>query len=183
MAGLADHCKERKVEFLSTPFSFAAIELLEKIGVSRWKVASGEITNLPEIERMAKTGKQVILSSGVSTWEDVNRAVEVVRHSGAPLAVLQCSTLYPTPPESIGLNIFQQIRSRYDCPTGLSDHSGTIFAGLAAATLGADIIEVHITFSRKCFGPDVKASITIDELGQLVKGINFIRRALRKSYR
>ena len=176
--GLADHCKDRSIEFLSTPFSFAAIDLLEIIGIARWKVASGEVTNLPAIERMAKTGKQVILSSGVSTWDDLDRAAEVVRRYRAPLAILQCSTLYPTPPESVGLNVLQEIRTRYVCQTGLSDHSGTIYAGLAAAALGADIIEVHITFSRKCFGPDVKASITIEELGQLVQGVRFIQQAL-----
>jgi N,N'-diacetyllegionaminate synthase len=92
--------------------------------------------------------------------------------------VYQCTTAYPCPPEKIGLNLLSQLRERYGCPVGLSDHSGTIFAGLAAVTMGADLLEVHVTFSRECFGPDVPASVTTTELRQLVEGARFIERAL-----
>lgn len=177
-AGLKRHAEERGLAFLSTPFSMAAVELLERLGVEAWKVGSGEVGNLPMIGRMAATGKPVILSSGMSGWAELDAAVEAVRGCGAPVAVLQCRTEYPAPAERVGLNVLGEIRRRYGCATGLSDHSGTIYAGLAAVALGAEIVEVHVVFSRECFGPDVPASVTTAELGQLVEGVRFIERAL-----
>ena len=176
--GLARHAEERNLIFLSSPFSFEAVDLLERVGVPAWKVGAGEISNPPMIERMARTTKPVILSSGMSTWSDLDAAVESVRRWHAPVAVLQCTTSYPCPPEKVGLNVMTEISERYNCPTGLSDHSGTIYTGLAAATLGADILEVHIIFSRECFGPDVPASITTSELKKLVGGIRHIEKIL-----
>lgn len=178
-AGLAAHAREKGLIFLSSAFSFEAVDLLEGIGVPAWKVGAGETSNLPMIGRMAATGKPVILSSGMSDWDELDRAVECVRRAGAPVAVLQCTTAYPCPPEKLGLNVIELLAGRYDCPVGLSDHSGTIYAGLAAATLGARIIEVHVTFSRECFGPDVVASITTQELARLVEGVRFIERAMK----
>lgn len=177
-AGLKRHAEECGLVFLSTPFSLAAVDLLERLGVPAWKVASGEVSNLPLIEQMARTGKAVILSSGMSPWIELDAAVEVVRRHSAPLAVLQCTTSYPTPPEQVGLNVLEEIRRRYGCATGLSDHSGTIYAGLAAVALGAEFVEVHVTFSRECFGADVPASVTTLELKQLVEGIRFLEKAL-----
>jgi len=116
----------------------------------------------------------VILSTGMSPLGEIDSAVEQIRSRKVPLAVLQCTTEYPCPPEKIGLNLIADFRKRYGCAVGLSDHSGTIYPGLAAASLGIEILELHVTFSRKMFGPDVPASITIDELGSLVKGIRFI---------
>lgn len=176
--GLAEHARERGIVFLSSAFSFEAVELLERVGIPAWKVGAGEVTNSPMLEKMARTGKPVILSSGMSTWAEMDSAVECVRKNGAPVAVLQCTTAYPCPPEKIGLNVIDVLRQRYACPTGLSDHSGTIYAGIAAATLGANIIEVHVTFSRECFGPDVPASITTKGLKRLVEGVRFVETAL-----
>src|SRR5690606_21164751 len=96
---------------------------------------------------------------------------------GAPVAVFQCTTSYPCPPETVGLNVITALQARYGCPTGLSDHSGTIFGSLAAVALGASLIEVHTVFSKEAFGPDVMASITTAELKQLAEGIRFIERA------
>lgn len=176
--GLAEHAKERGLAFLSSAFSFEAVDLLERIGVPAWKVGAGETSNLPLLEKMARTGKLVILSSGMSDWAELDAAVNCVRENGAPVAVLQCTTAYPCPPEKLGLNVIAELRNRYHCPVGLSDHSGTIYAGIAAATLGANILEVHVTFSRECFGPDVPASITTKGLKQLVAGVSFVERAL-----
>jgi N,N'-diacetyllegionaminate synthase len=176
--GLAAHAKEKGLIFLSSAFSMEAVDLLDAIGVPAWKVGAGEITNLPMLERMARTGKPVLLSSGMSPWRDLDAAVACVREIGAPVAVFQCTTAYPCPPEKLGLNVLAELRERYGCPVGLSDHSGTIYAGLAAAALGADMLELHVTFSRECFGPDVPASVTTAELGQLVEGVSFIKRAL-----
>ena len=176
--GLAEHAAERGLLFLSSPFSTEAVELLERLNVPAWKIGAGELTNLPMIRRMAKTGKPVLLSSGMASWEDLDRAVNVVRAEGAPVAVLQCTTMYPCPPQKVGLNVLAQIRERYGCPAGLSDHSGAVYAGLAAVTLGARILEVHVCLSRECFGPDVPASLTTGELAQLVQGVRFIESAL-----
>lgn len=176
--GLATHAEERGLIFLSSAFSFEAVDLLERVGVPAWKVGAGETSNIPLLEKMAETGKPVILSSGMSGWEELDAAVNCVRSNGAPVAVLQCTTAYPCPPEKLGLNVIGELRHRYNCPVGLSDHSGTVYAGFAAATLGANIIEVHITLSRKGFGPDVPASITPKGLKQLVAGVRFIERAL-----
>lgn len=177
-SGLKRHAEDKGLVFLSTPFSFRAVELLERLGVEGWKVGSGDLGNLPLIERMARTGRPVILSSGMSGWKELDGAVEAVRRFGAEVAVLQCTTAYPTPAERVGLNVISEIRARYGCPTGLSDHSGKIYAGLAAAALGAEIVEVHVTFSRECFGPDVPASLTTQELAQLVEGVRFIEKTL-----
>jgi N,N'-diacetyllegionaminate synthase len=176
--GLAGHARERGLIFLSSAFSFEAVELLERVGVPAWKVGAGETSNLPLVEKMARTGKPVILSSGMSGWAELDAAVSCVRENGAPVAVLQCTTAYPCPPEKLGLNVIAELRERYQCPVGLSDHSGTIYAGIAAATLGANLLEVHITFSRECFGPDVPASITTKGLKQLVAGVRFVEQAL-----
>ena len=176
--GLAEHAAQRGLLFLSTPFSFAAVELLEKLDLVAWKVGSGEVTNLPMLERMASGGRPVLLSSGMASWADLDRAGEVVRRTGAPLALFQCTTAYPTAPEQVGLNVLDELRRRYGCPVGLSDHSGAIYAGLAAAALGADLLEVHVTLSRHAFGPDVPASLTVEELASLVEGTRFIGRAL-----
>ena len=177
--GLRDHASELGLGFLSSPFSPEAVDMLKRIGVAGWKVASGEVTNLPLIEMMASTGQPILLSSGMSSFEELDDAVGVAARHGAPLALFQCTTMYPTPADRVGLNVIAQLRERYDCPVGLSDHSATIFAGLAAIALGASLVEVHLTLSRDMFGPDVPASLTVDELGQLVAGSRFISEALR----
>src|SRR5690349_10739860 len=175
---LKQHADERKLLFLSSPFSMEAVEMLTRIGVSVWKVASGEISNGPMIEKVLATGKPVILSSGMSPWSELDGAVKQVRRAGNDLTILQCTSVYPTSPESLGLNLLAELRSRYGCKVGLSDHSGKVFAGLAAAALGADLVEVHVTLSRDAFGPDVAASLTVAELRELVEGVQFIRDAL-----
>jgi N,N'-diacetyllegionaminate synthase len=176
--GLAEHAASAGILFFASPFSIPAVELLDRIGVRLWKIGAGEITNLPMIERIARTRHPVLLSSGLSSWADLDIAVATVRRCGAPVGVFQCTTAYPCPPEKLGLNVLRELRDRYRCPVGLSDHSGEIYSGLAAAALGANMIEVHVTFSRECFGPDVCASITTAELAQLIAGVRFIEKAL-----
>ncbi len=176
-AGLAEHAREAGLLFLSSPFSFRAAELLERLSVPAWKVGAGEITNLPFLETLARTGKPVLLSSGLASWQDLDEATKVIRTNGGSFGVFQCTTAYPCPPEQLGLNALAEIRERYGCPAGLSDHSGTTYAGFAAAALGADMIEVHVVFSRECFGPDTIASITTPELADLVRGVRFINKA------
>ena len=175
-AGLADHAREAGLLFLSSPFSEAAVELLERVGVAAWKVASGELTNLPLIERMSRAGRPVLLSTGLASWAEIDAALAVVTAAGAPPVLLQCTSAYPCPPERLGLNVLAELRSR-GCPVGLSDHSGTVFAPLAAAALGIDVLEVHVVASRELFGPDVSSSLTSAELRQVVDGIAWLQRA------
>jgi N,N'-diacetyllegionaminate synthase len=172
--GLKRHADERGLKFLSSPFSLEAIDLLERVGVFAWKVASGEVSNRPLLERMAATGKPLLVSTGMSHLGEVDAMVERVQALNVPLTLLQCTSMYPTPPEKVGLNLIPLYRERYGCAVGLSDHSGTVYAGLAAATLGIDMLEVHVTFSRETFGPDVVASITTAELRHLAEGVRFI---------
>jgi len=177
-AELFTHAQERGLEFVSSPFSIEAIELLQRTGIDTWKIASGEVGNLALLDAVIADGRPVILSSGMSDLGELDAAVARVRTAGRDLTVLQCTSAYPTPPEQLGLNMLAVLRERYDVPVGLSDHSGTIHAGLAATALGADLLEVHVTFSRAAFGPDVPASLTLEELAQLTEGVRFITTAL-----
>lgn len=174
--GLKRHADERGLLFLSSPFSPEATDLLARVGVAGWKIASGEITNTEMLDTAAASGKPVILSTGMSDFAEIDAAVARVNAGGAALAVLQCSSLYPTPAEAVGIDMLPAFRERYGCAVGLSDHSATIYPGIAAATLGAQMIEVHVTLSREMFGPDVVASLTTAELAQLVEGVRFVER-------
>lgn len=174
--GLKKHADDRGLLFLSSPFSEKAADMLADIGMSVWKVASGEIGNEPLLAQMISHGAPVILSSGMSDWDELDKAVETIRKNGNPLAVLQCTSAYPCPPERIGLNMLDVMRQRYDLPVGLSDHSGKIYAGLAAVTLGAEVLEIHVALSREMFGPDVPASVTTTEMRHLVDGVRQIER-------
>ena len=174
--GLKRHAEDKGLVFLSSPFSVEAVELLDRIGMPAWKVASGEVGNPVLLDSILRTDKPVLVSSGMSGWAELDEAVQRVRAAGTPLAVMQCSSMYPCPPEKIGLNMLAEYRERYQCPVGLSDHSGTIYPSLAAVAQGCDLVEVHVTLSREMFGPDVSASVTTDELRQMVTGIRYIER-------
>ncbi len=175
-AGLMEHAESRGLLFISSPFSVEAVQLLARIGMPAWKVASGELSTTPMFDAMLATSLPFIVSSGMSNYAELDDAVARLTSAGARLAVLQCTTAYPCPPERIGLNVMSDMRERYGVPVGLSDHSGTIYPGLAAVTLGASIVETHFTLSRQMFGPDVRASLTPTEFAQLVQGIRFIER-------
>jgi N,N'-diacetyllegionaminate synthase len=174
--GLKHHAEKRGLSFLSSPFSVEAVELLMRVGVSAWKIASGEVNNAPLFERILATRLPIFLSTGMSPMSEIDAAVRQVQQQGIPLAVLQCTSIYPCPPEKIGLNMIPFFQERYRCPVGLSDHSGLIYSGLAAATIGIGVLEVHVTFSREMFGPDVSSSLTTAELRQLIDGVRFIEK-------
>ena len=161
---LANHAKEKNLVFLSSPFSIEAIELLSKIGMPAWKVGSGEVFNFPLIDQIIKRGGPILLSSGMSSWDQINKSIEYIQNKGANLALFQCTSKYPTSLDEIGLNILEEIRSRYKINNGLSDHSGTIWPSLAALAQGVDFIEVHVTFDRGMYGPDSSSSINFEEL-------------------
>jgi N-acetylneuraminate synthase len=172
--GLKEHAEGSGLMFLSSPFSVAAVDLLSRVGVAAWKVASGEVGDPAVFERMMATGLPLLISTGMSPLAEIDAVVGRAKLRGRPVAVLQCTTAYPCPPEKVGLNLIPFFRGRYGCRVGLSDHSGTIYPGLAAAALGADVVEVHVTLSREMFGPDVPASLTTDDLRRLVEGVRYI---------
>lgn len=179
---LADHARESGLIFLSSPFSLEAVELLNRIGVPAWKVGSGEVGNTLLLEEMIKIGKPILLSSGMSSWKELDGAVDLIQSAGVPLMVYQCTSHYPCKPEDVGLGLIKTMQDRYRIPIGLSDHSGTIYPCIAAAALGAASVEVHIKLSRYAFGPDVSASVTPEELKQMVEGIRIVEESIRSTH-
>lgn len=174
--GLRAHAVERGLLFTSSPFSVEAVELLRDVGVDFWKVASGEVASDDVLDAMAAAPRPIAASTGMSSWAECRQIVDRISAMGQPYALMQCTSEYPCGPESIGLNVMREMRERFACPVGLSDHSGTIWPSLAAAEHGADVVEVHLALDRGMFGPDVPASITGSELRQLVAGIRFSER-------
>jgi len=186
-AGLAAHAWRRGLAFVVSPFSVEAVQMMTPL-VDAWKVASGEIGHVDLLAAIRETRKPVLLSSGMSLWQELFAAVDVVDpvecvqpeyNNHRRLVVLQCTSEYPCPPEHVGLNMLQWFRARPPNfrAVGLSDHSGTIYAGLAAVALGCDVLEVHVTFSRAMGGLDTSSSITLEDLGRLVEGVRWIERA------
>lgn len=176
---LKEKCDSLGVEFLATPFSNAAVDLLEQVGVCRYKVGSGDAANHLLLEKIARTGKEVILSTGLGELSELDEAVAFLKARGLPCAVMQCTTRYPTAADDVGLAWLSRFRERYGCPVGLSDHSGRIYAGLGAVALGAVAVEAHVAFDRRMFGPDARSSLEVDEFAQLVEGIRFLEKARR----
>lgn len=166
-------CARAGVTFLSSPFSLEAVELLEEIGVVAYKIPSGEVSNLPLLERIAATGKAVLLSSGMSDWAELDAAVAALK-PGGPVTILQCASAYPCPPEQVGLNILAEMRARYKLPIGFSDHTAGPAAALAAAALGAVVIEKHFAFSRLMYGSDAANAMEPEEFSRLAQGLRDI---------
>ena len=163
--GLAQHAHDKGLVFLSSAFSVEAVELLSQIGMSAWKVGSGEILSSQLLEAMLASGGPILLSTGMSTWAEIDKKVCEFNGKNVEYAILQCTSKYPTKLEEIGLNVLNEFGKRYDCPVGLSDHSGTPFPALAAMAQNCHILELHVTFDKRMFGPDVPASLTFEELG------------------
>lgn len=177
--GLKIHCDEVGLEFISSPFSNAAVDLLEDVGINTYKVGSGEVTNFLLLEKIAQTGKPIILSSGMSSLKELQSAIQFIEAFGNELALLQCTTSYPTGPEELGLNVIQQLKHLYPkYKIGLSEHTGSVYAGLAAVALGAEILEFHVVFDKKMFGPDSSSSLNLVEVEKLSKGVRFIETAI-----
>lgn len=176
--GLKEHSERVGLEFLSSPFSNEAIDLLERIGVKRYKVGSGEVTNFLLLEKIARTKKPVILSSGMSSIDETAEAISFLKSHSVDVSLLQCTTAYPTQPEEWGLNVIQEFKTRFSCRVGFSDHSGDIYACLAATALGAQILEFHVVFDNDMFGPDAKASLTMAKVKKLVEGVRQLERSL-----
>lgn len=177
-AALKKHCDARGVEFLSSAFSIEAVELLDRVGVGRYKIPSGEVTNLPYLDVVARTGKPVLLSSGMSSWAELDAAVNAILRHHDRLTILQCTSEYPCAYERVGLNVLQEARERYGLPVGLSDHTLTNYAAVAAVVLGACVVEKHFTLSRRLYGSDARHSVEPAELADLVRGVRAIETML-----
>jgi N,N'-diacetyllegionaminate synthase len=170
---LAAHAEQVGLIFLCSPFSVEAVRLLDPM-VPAWKVSSGEIGNTALLAAILDTGKPVLWSTGMSTEDEVQATENWLDGEGVPNVLMHCTSKYPCPPESIDLSV---IKASEVGPVGLSDHSGTIWPALAAVTLDACVVEVHVCFSKQEFGFDVESSITIDDLARLVEGVRFIEKA------
>lgn len=179
--GLYDHAKERGLDFLSSPFSIKALEMLEDIGISAWKFGAGEVFNEELMDVAIKTGKPILISTGLSTYDDIQQQVEKIKKNGNQFLIFQCVTAYPSTADMININLITELKRKFLCPVGISDHSSTIYPALAATTLGANAIEVHVTMSKYMFGPDVKASVTISQLKEIVEGSEFISKMLNST--
>jgi len=177
--GLKQHCDEVGVDFISSPFSNAAVDLLEKVDVKKYKIGSGEVSNFLLLKKIIQTGKPLIISSGMSSLKELDKTVEFLKKNKADFSILQATTAYPTTAENYGLNVIQKLKNRYQVPVGYSDHSAKIETGIAAMALGAEILEFHAVFHREMFGPDSKASLTIEEIKQLVDAIRNLEKAFQ----
>ncbi len=160
------------MEFMVSPFSEKALDILKKIDVKYFKIASGEVTNHKLLEEISKTGKKVFLSTGMSSWGEIDKALKILKKKKT--TIMQCSSIYPCPEENIGLNIILEMQKKYKIPVGFSDHYLGREAGFAAAALGACVIEKHITFSRKMYGSDAPYAMELREFSDYVKGIRSI---------
>lgn len=176
--GIKKHCDEAGLAFICSPFSNLAVDWLEEIGVEQYKIGSGEVNNFLILEKIAQTGKPVILSSGMSSYNELDQTVAFLKERNVEFSILQCTTAYPTQPEQFGLNVIQELKNRYDVPIGFSDHSARVESCIAATALGASILEFHVVFDRQLFGPDSKSSLTISETKELVIAVRNIATAL-----
>ena len=177
--GLADYCRNINMPFLSTPFDLDSIDFLEKLGCSMWKIPSGEITNLPYLEKIARKRQKILLSTGMSTLDEVRAAVSVLEGNGSDdITLLHCTTQYPAPFEDVNLNAMLTLRSEFGRAVGYSDHTRGIEVPVAAVAMGASVIEKHFTLDRSMEGPDHKASLEPDELRAMVQAIRNIEAAM-----
>ena len=176
--GIKQHCESVGLDFICSPFSNLAVDWLEEIGVEQYKIGSGEVNNFLILEKIAQTGKPIIISSGMSSYEELDQTVAFLKQRNVTFSILQCTTAYPTQPEQYGLNVIQELQKRYNVPIGFSDHSARIETCIAATVLGASILEFHVVFDRQIFGPDAKSSLTIAETKELVVAVRNIKTAL-----
>ncbi|MBP6556922.1 MAG: N-acetylneuraminate synthase family protein [Flavobacterium sp.] len=178
---IKQHCDEVGLDFICSPFSNLAVDWLEEVGVHTYKVGSGEVNNFLLLEKITQTGKPIIISSGMSSYDELDNTIAFLNSKKAKFSVLQCTTAYPTKPEQFGLQVIAELKERYNVPVGFSDHSAKVATGIAAVALGAEILEFHVVFHRSLFGPDAVASLTLEETKQLVESVTDIYSAQNSS--
>jgi N,N'-diacetyllegionaminate synthase len=176
---LVKHCNDKKIMFLSTPFDLESVDFLASLGMKIFKIPSGEITNLPYLRKIARLGHKIILSTGMSTLDEVKNAVDIIKSEGAvDITVLHCNTEYPTPMIDVNLKAMLTIGDVLKLPVGYSDHTMGVEVSLAAVALGGTVIEKHFTLDRNLKGPDHQASVEPDELKQMINMIRNIELAI-----
>jgi len=166
------------IDLFSTPFDASAVDFLEAMNVPAYKVASFEMIDLPLIDRIARTGKPIVMSTGMATLEEIDEAVAVVRRQRPSLALLKCTSAYPARPEDANLRTIADLSQRYDVPAGLSDHTMGIAVPVAAVALGACVIEKHLTWSRSTPGPDSTFSLEVEEFRAMIEAVRAAEQAL-----
>lgn len=179
-------CDKIKIEYLCTPFSIKAADELNSIGVRAFKTGSGELTNLPFIEHLAKIGKPIILSTGMSYPKEIIETVKIIKKHKTPFSIMHCVSAYPCPYKIMNLNNINILEKKFGVPVGLSDHTPSIYTSLGAVSLGASLIEKHFTFNKNLSGPDHKSSIDGPELKNLIQGVeaNYLARgSLKKIFK
>ena len=174
---LRKHAKEKNILFSSSPFSIKSLDLLLRIKVDFIKIASGEVTNLPLLNKIAKSKIPIILSTGMSSWNEINSAYEILKNN-KNLTIMQCSSIYPCPAEKTGLNILDEIKKKFPTNIGFSDHTPGIAASIAAASMGANVIEKHLTFSKHMYGSDASNALEPKEFQYLTNSLRFIWKAI-----
>ena len=175
---LMEYCKKKEIIFLSTPFSREAADRLNKMNIPAFKIGSGECNNLPLIHHVSSLNKPIILSTGMNDISSIKTSVDIINSYGVPLALMHCTSMYPTPYEKVRLGAINELRENFPLiPIGLSDHSLDIWTCLGAVSLGASILEKHFTISRSWPGPDTSISIEPNELQSLIKGARAIWQA------
>lgn len=176
---LQQYCQEVGISFISTPFDLESIDFLETFDMDLWKIPSGEVTNLPYLEKIAKTGRKVVMSTGMCDIQEIKDAVTVLESNGtSEIVLLHCNTQYPTPYEHVNLSAMQTIREATGKEVGYSDHTQGIEVPIAAVALGATVIEKHFTLDKEMEGPDHKASLNPQELKTMVEAIRHIEQAV-----
>lgn len=175
---IKQHCDDVGLDFICSPFSNLAVDWLEEIGVKAYKIGSGEVNNLLMLQKIATTGKPIIISSGMSSFTELDQTVHFLNSKSANFSILQCTTSYPTQPEQYGFNVLGALKERYKVTVGFSDHSAKVATCIAAVALGAEILEFHVVFSRAMFGPDAKSSLTMEETTLLVNSVQEVAVAL-----
>ena len=178
---LIEHCLKRKIIFLSTAFDIQSIELLVKLGQECFKIPSGEITNLPYLRIIGQLNKNIILSTGMSTMNEIDAAIEIIEQAGTPrskITILHCTSEYPAPLDEVNLLAMNSIREKLGVDVGYSDHTSGIEVAIAASALGASVIEKHFTLDKNLPGPDHKASLDPTQLKSMIESIRNIELAL-----
>ena len=178
---LAEHCRLRGIQFLSTPFDLDSIDVLKNMQLKVFKIPSGEITNLPYLRKIGRLKRKVILSTGMSTMADIATALKILVASGtkrSDITLLHCNTEYPTPYVDVNLRAITTMREKFKLPVGYSDHTCGIEVPIAAVAMGARVIEKHFTVDKNLPGPDHKASLSVDELAAMVAAIRHVEQAL-----
>lgn len=169
--GLYDHACDRGLVFLCSVFSLKALSMMNSIGVPAWKLSSGELNSIDLIDSMIATGKPILASTGMAYMSEIQTLYNYI-NSKVPILIFQCTSSYPTPLDKVGINLIQFFEKRFDCPIGLSDHSGSVFPSLSSIAKGCAAVEVHVVMDKRLFGPDVTSSVTIDELKLIVEMSN-----------